>query len=172
MFFENFMWEEEKLGLISGVSFVLIGVLGYAVYLQKIGLFSVIFLVLGMLAASGTAVLFQLPRIRGMRPAVGTFLGGMSIGGAVILWVIAASMAGGDLLSEIIVFSLFGAEIVLAFFAVGFLLLALYPPYGNQGLDTGTKSENIGANSGKSSHNRNEQKNEKVDIEEDLFDRL
>ncbi len=165
MFFESFLWEEEKLGLISGVSFILMGVLGYAVYLQNIGWIALILMILAIIAAAGTAILFQLPRLRGMKPAVGTLLGGMMIGGAVILWVLSGVTAGGALFHEAIVFSIIGAEVVLAFFAVGFLILALYPP-GTEDLAPAkappTRSQTRAP--------EKEQKN--VEIDDDIFERL
>ncbi len=165
MFFEEFTWEEEKLGLISGISFVLMGVFGYLLYLEEMTLYSLIFLILAMVAAAGSAVLFQLPRIRGMRAAIGTFLGGIIIGGAIILWVIAASMTPGDIIKMIIIFGVSGIEIVLSFFAVGFLLLALYPP----GMEP-VISPKTGAAGGE----KKEKSHEKmIDVEdEDIFERL
>jgi uncharacterized membrane protein len=142
------------------------------VYLENVGLISALLLSLGMLCAAGTSILFQLPRIRGMRPAVGTFLGGMSIGGAVILWVLAGVFAGGELIHEILVFALMGAEIALAFFAVGFLILALYPP----GMEGQAQSAAV---SPKARKNKEEKKSAtdkdrglKEELEDDIFERL
>ena len=161
MFFEQFTWEEEKLGLISGISFVLIGVFGYFTYLQGISLNSVIFLILAMLASAGAAVLFQLPRIRGMRAAISTFLGGIVIGAAVILWVIAATLTPGDIWKVVIIFGISAVEIVLTFFAVGFLLLALYPP----GMEPVAINKGTAPVAG--------EKSKKSDIEDDdIFERL
>ncbi len=162
MFFENFAWGEEKLGLISGVSFILIGVFAYFIYLEGLTIVPLVLLILGMLAAAGTAVLFQLPRIHGMRPAISTFLGGMGIGAAVILWVLSCVSVNDNLIHEIIVFILTGVEMVLSFFAVGFLLLALYPETVNKPRD-----EKVLVDIDRSAKNEKES-----EIKDDLFDRL
>ncbi len=157
MFFEQFLWEEEKLGLISGMSFVLIGVFGYFVYLQNLSLYSILFLVLAMVFAGLTAALFQLPRIKGTRAAISTFLGGIAIGVAVIFWVIGDVNTSKDILGEIIIFTLTAIELVLAFFAIGFMLLALYP---------------VGSETPTTTTHKEEKKEEKNSVEEDIFERL
>ncbi len=157
MFFEQFLWEEEKLGLISGMSFVLIGVFGYFVYLQNLSLYSIIFLVLAMVFAGLTAALFQLPRIKGTRAAISTFLGGIAIGVSVIFWVIADVNTSKDIIGEIIIFSLTAIELVLAFFAIGFMLLALYP---------------VGSETLTPTHEEKKKEEKKRGVEEDIFERL
>ena len=165
MFFEKFTWEEEKLGLISGISFVLIGVLAYAIHLENLNPWSIVLIVLGMLAVGGTAILFQLPRIGEMRAAISTFLGGITIGLGIILWVIGASLAPEGLFHEILIFSLTGAEMVLAFFAVGFLMLALYPPDFTASSDAKTPT-NTKLPVKKENHDQ------KTEIDNDFFERL
>ncbi len=158
MFFEQFAWEEERLGLISGISFVLIGVFGYFLYLQNPSLLSAVILVFAMFMAGATAVLFQLPRIRGTRAAISTFLGGLSIGGAIILWVIADVNTNKDLIGEAVIFLLTAAELVLVFFAIGFMFLALYPP-GSEMQKKEDKKENVATS-------------EKNNNDDDIFERL
>ncbi len=159
MFFEQFLWEEEKLGLISGLSFVLIGVFGYLIYLQNLSLISILFLVFAMVFAGATAALFQLPRIRGSRAAVSTFLGGIAIGISVIFWVIADVGTSTDWVGELIIFSLTAIELVLAFFAIGFMLLALYPA-GSETAAPATQNVEKGTET-------HEHK-----VEDDIFERL
>jgi len=165
MFFEGFMWGEERLGLLSGVSFVLIGVFAYLLYLQELSLVSILLMVLGMLATSGTAIFFQMPRIRGTRAAISTFLGGLSIGLAIILWVIACAAAGEDILHEVLVFTLAGVELFLAFFGVGFLLLALYPSEAEPvSISKSEKSERTKKSRQSETHEHNQ--------DDDIFERL
>ena len=165
MFFEHFMWEEEKLGLLSGISFVLIGVFAYLIYLLAVNILSVLFLALSMVTAALTSVLFQLPRLKGSRPAISTFLGGMAIGVAVILWVIAGSLVTDDILKKVEVFTIMAMELILSFFAVGFLILGLYPP----GSNTKPTVERRKEGNEEVSHNVKTEENE---IEEDIFERL
>ena len=158
-------WEEEKLGLISGISFVLIGVFGYLLYIEGVGPVATLFLALAMASAGGTAVLFQLPRIKGTRAAISTFLGGIMIGLAIILLVVACSMSTGPILTEAIVFTAMTIEVLLAFFAIGFLMLALYP------------EEILPSSLNAAPEITTEKKTEKretssVEIDDDLFERL
>ena len=136
MFFENFDWEEEKLGLIAGLSFVLMGVFGYLVYwfYEKAGGIPYLSLgaLIGSMASAGlTAILFQLPRIKGTRAAVSTFSGGIMLGVSVILWVITGALfPRNDLLLLLGIFGISLLLLVLTFFGIGFLVLALYPEGG------------------------------------------
>ncbi len=134
MFFERFDWEEEKLGLISGLSFVLIGVFGYVIYYiyetmgQTMNFASIGALIGTMVASALTAVLFQLPRIKGARGALSTFSGGIMIGVSVILWVVTGALFQSEtVISQVEVFGVSLILLILTFFAVGFLILALYP---------------------------------------------
>ena len=145
MFFERFDWEEEKLGLISGLSFVLIGVFGYALYYIYGKSGGMNFLSIGaltgtLIAAALTAILFQLPRIKGTRAALSTFSGGIMLGVSVILWVITGALfPSSDILLLLGAFGISFLLMVLTFFAIGFLVLALYPEgtgYSEQRVET------------------------------------
>ena len=156
-------WEEEKLGLVAGVGFVLIGVFSYLIYTMwmYVGLIALLLLGLAMASSGVTAVLFQLPRIRGVRAAISTFLGGITIGLSIILLVAACGQVAADLLKSIALYIAMGMEVVLSFFSVGFLILVLYPDE-----ITHLPSSNV---------EKKEMKNggkEKVEIDDDLFERL
>lgn len=164
MFFERFDWEEEKLGLISGLSFVLIGVFGYVICFiyenmgQGMNLASIGALMGTMVASGLTAVLFQLPRIKGTRAAISTFLGGIMLGISVILWVITGALfqsSTENILSMVEVFGVSLILLILTFFAIGFLILALYPEEGIE-----KNIEKIAT------------PEKKDEIEEDIIDRL
>ncbi len=133
MFFEKFEgWGEDKLGLIAAMSFVLIGVLGYVylIYLMRDVYIAPLYVLLLFVAIALSAVaasFFQMPRIRGMRAAISTFFGGIAICLTVILWVVSWASISTELLKLVLIAAISGGMVFLAFFAVGFLLLAFFP---------------------------------------------
>ncbi len=133
MFFEKFEgWGEDKLGLIAAMSFVLIGVLGYVylIYLMRDVYIAPLYVLLLFVAIALSAVaasFFQMPRIRGMRAAISTFFGGIAICLTVILWVVSWASISTEFLKLVLIAAISGGMVFLAFFAVGFLLLAFFP---------------------------------------------
>ncbi len=129
MFFERFdLWGEEKLGLLSGISFVLIGALVYILYRINLGLLSYVPVALMIVSSASIAYLFQLPRMKNTKSGVATLLGGLMIGVAIVFYAIMGAMEKNrDLGGQIAVLGIGAALMVLSFFAMGFLLLAIYP---------------------------------------------
>jgi len=158
--FERFIWEEEYLGLISGISFVLIGVFAYAIYLLSVS-YIILGLITGAMCTSAlTALMFQLPRIKEVKPGVSTFAGGLLLGVTVLIWAIVSSLTSGEFLRRVELSGIAGILAILSFFAVGFLILALYPP-GMRGLSNAHVAPS-----------REERKKEKKDDIEDIIERL
>ncbi len=127
MFFEHIFWEEEYLGLVSGVSFVLMGVFAYFVYYLSPSPMIVGFIAASLSFSGLTSILLQIYRVRKIKPGISTFLGGISMGVAVIFWALVSAFSRGEMLRRVEIASLSAALTVLSFFAFGFLFLALYP---------------------------------------------
>ncbi len=132
MFFERFdSWGEEKLGLLAGVSIVLIGAFIYLLYWVKINLLTYVPLVLMIISSGFIAYLFQLPRLKNMKSGVATLFGGLMIGVTIVFYAIMGAMENQrDAVGQAIVWSIGALIMILSFFAVGFLLLAVYPEEG------------------------------------------
>lgn len=132
MFFERFdSWGEEILGLLAGVSIVLIGALIYVLYWIKINLLTYVPLVLMIISSGAIAYLFQLPRLKNMKSGVATLLGGLMIGVTIVFYAIMGAMeTQKGVIEQIVVWGIGALIMILAFFAVGFLLLAVYPEGG------------------------------------------
>lgn len=130
MIFEYFhAWDEEKLGLAGGVFFVLMGVVAYLIYISKQSIEIIVLAILIVVFSALTALFFQLPRIRGVRPGVSTFVGGITLGLSIILWgyLLALTPPGGwSKMGEIAGLTM--GLLITSFFGFGFLFLALIPP--------------------------------------------
>ncbi len=162
MLFEHIFWEEEYLGLISGVSFVLMGVFAYFLYTLAAAVTVLLFIIAAVGASGLTAILFQVYRVKKIKPGVSTFAGGITLGIAVLFWALSTASVTGNIVRKAEISGISAALTALSFFAFGFLFLALhplqrYPPeqgYGERKIES-----------------RGEGKKEKKDIE-DFIDRL
>ncbi len=168
MFFNHLYWEEEIIGLIAGLAIVLVGVFAYIQYLLSPTYLVMLFAVSSMVFAALSAVLFQLPRLEKVRPAMGTFLAGITIGLAVIFWVLCIASVKGELLYRIEVSTVSAILAILSFFAIGFILLALYPPLR---IETKQAGQKMNGKKRKVSKNRKDRDKE-ININEDIIDRL
>ncbi len=134
MIFEKFYnWPEERLGLMGGVSFVLVGVFAYFIYLLNISWTVTGLGILVIILSALTALFFELPRIKGLRPAISTFIGGITLGVTIIVWVYTLTFIQSSdwfLIIEAALLSL--ALLISSFFGFGFLYIALIPPQGSK----------------------------------------
>ena len=129
MFFEKFdLWSEELLGLLAGMCIVLIGALIYVLIWIQINLLTYIPLALMIVSSGAIAYLFQLPRLKDVKSGVATLLGGLMIGVSIVFYAIMGGMENQrSTFGRITVWGIGGAILVLSFFAVGFLILAIHP---------------------------------------------
>ncbi len=168
MFFNHLYWEEEIIGLIAGLAIVLVGVFAYLQYLLSPTYLVTLFAVGAMLFSSLSAVFFQLPRLKKTRPAVSTLVAGISIGLAVIFWVLSMASVKGELLYRIEVSAVSAILAILSFFAIGFILLALYPPLRPSAkhwageIRTKTRKTPV----------KRKEKGREINMDEDIIDRL
>ena len=129
MFFEKFdLWSEELLGLLAGMCIVLVGALIYVLIWMQINLLTYIPLALMIVSSGAIAYLFQLPRLKDVKSGVATLLGGLMIGVAIVFYAIMGGMENQrSTFGQITVWGVGGAILVLSFFAVGFIILAVHP---------------------------------------------
>ncbi len=172
MFFERFdLWGEEKLGLLSGISFVLMGALIYVLYCMNFEILSYIPLALMILSSASIAYLFQLPRLRSTKSGVATLLGGLMIGVTIIFYAIMGAMEKNrDILGQIEIWCIGAAIMILSFFAMGFLLLAVYPEGALSSAEEVEKSKKKKAERKKEKEEIKEKKEKEG--EEDFLERI
>ena len=138
MIFERFYkMDEEKLGLLGGLGFVLVGVFTYLIYRLELsgeaGIIPVLITILLILLTAVTALCFQLPRIKGVRGAISSFLGTIILGLTVVLWVwnltIVYNANSQNILLILEVAGLTAGLLISSFYGFGFFFIALIPPY-------------------------------------------
>ena len=161
MIFEKFYnWPEERLGLMGGLSFVLMGVFAYLIYMIQLPLTTILMGVLIIILSALTALFFQLPRIKGLRAAISTFIGGIMLGLTIIVWALSLINTGISdplLLAETAL--LFLGLLLSSFFGFGFLFIAIIPPQSNRPITAPKKK-------------KRETKRVAEEEEEDFIDRL
>ena len=157
MFFERIFLQEEYLGLISGISFVLMGVFAYFLYLLTVSYLILLFIIAAVAFSGLTSILFQIHRIKKIKPGLSTFLGGITLGISVLFWVLSSAVVNGDLIREVEVSGISAALTALSFFAFGFLFMAFYP---------------VRRYSSKMHHKEMHEKSSKKEDIEDFIDRL
>ncbi len=130
MIFEFFhTWHEEKLGLMGGISFVLMGIFTYFLYLMRLSTEIMLLAAMVVVFSALTSLFFQLPRIKGVKPGVSTFVGGITLGLAVIFWGYILSLIPPESWEKMgEVAGLTAGLLIASFFGFGFLILALVPP--------------------------------------------
>ncbi|OYT60793.1 hypothetical protein B6U71_00190 [Euryarchaeota archaeon ex4484_178] len=162
MIFEKFYnWQEEILGLMGGISFVLMGVFAYFIYTLSISWTVTGLGILVIILSATTALFFQLPRIKGIRAAISTFIGGITLALTIIVWVYALTFVQSEdwkMIAETALLSL--GLLIFSFFGFGFLFIALIPPQGAKPKIPVPK------------HIKKEKKSTKIEEEEDFIDRL
>jgi len=134
MIFEKFYnWPEERLGLMGGLSFVVMGVFAYLIYLLHLSWSVILTGFLVVIFSALTALFFQLPRIKGFRAALSTFIGGIMLGLTIIVWAFSLTLVDSSdwiLLAEVALLSI--GLLISSFFGFGFLFIALIPPQGSK----------------------------------------
>ncbi len=133
MIFEYFhAWDEEKLGLAGGIFFVLLGVFAYLIYILRPPIEIIVLAILIVVLSALTSLFFQLPRIRGIKPGVSTFVGGITLGLSIIFWGYLLFLIPPDSWAKMgELAGLTMGLLISAFFGFGFLILALTPPESN-----------------------------------------
>gem|GEM_PF-3223761 len=133
MIFERFYnWHEEILGLMGGISFVLMGVFAYFIYLEISWTITGLGIVVIILSAL-TALFFQLPRIKGVRAVISTFVGGITLALTIIVWVYTLTFVQSSDWIKMVEASLLSLGLLItSFFGFGFLFIALIPPQGGK----------------------------------------
>ena len=142
MIFEHFYsWNEEKLGLIGGISFVLLGIFAYFIYLLHLPLGVLVLGFMVVVFSALTALFFQLPRIKGLRAGISTFIGGIMLGITIISWGYSLSLLLSEswaLMMEAAALSI--GLLIASFFGFGFLFIALIPPQQSPSKEISFKS--------------------------------
>ena len=130
MIFDYFyLWDEEKIGLAGGISFVLLGLFAYLLYRFNSSMIFIIIMLLIVIFTALTAWFFELPRIKNAKPGVSTLIGGITWGLSFVLWgysIYLIPPKSWEFLGEVAALSL--GLLISSFFAFGFLFIAAIEP--------------------------------------------
>ena len=114
------------------ISFVLMGVFAYFIYLEISWTITGLGIIVIILSAL-TALFFQLPRIKGVRAVISTFVGGITLALTIIVWVYTLTFVQSDNWIKITEAALLSLGLLItSFFGFGFLFIALIPPQGSK----------------------------------------
>ncbi len=131
MIFDYFyLWDEERIGLLGGVSFVLVGLFGFLLYIFNPSLIFLAIMLLIVTFTALTALFFELPRIKNVKPGISTFIGGIMWGLAFIMWgysIYLVPPESWEYLAEVASISL--GLLISSLFGFGFLFIAAIEPY-------------------------------------------
>ncbi len=130
MIFDYFyLWDEEKIGLVGGISFVLLGLFAYLLYRFNSSMLFIICMLLIILFTALTAWFFELPRIKNAKPGISTLIGGIMWGLSFVIWGYSIYLVPPnslEFLGEVAALSL--GLLISSFFAFGFLFIAAIEP--------------------------------------------
>ena len=130
MIFNRFYsWDEEKIGLIGGISFVILGLFAYLLYRFDSSILFITSILLIILFTALAAWFFELPRIKNAKPGISTLIGGIMWGLSFIILgysIYLAPPRSWEFLGEVAALSL--GLLISSFFAFGFMFIAVIEP--------------------------------------------